>query len=533
MTELTNAPQKKQYFLPDLADIIFLVILWLILFIKENMLLADGSTGWHLVTGNYILQHHNIPHTDIMSYTFANKAWVAYEWLSDVLMAVLVKLGGLNLLNVVVASAIAFLVFLLYGRCRENGCNFAFAGFLSIIGAAIAAIHWLARPHIFTFFGVYIFSTLLERFHNNAITKKKLATALCLYMLLWANTHPAFLLGFVLIGIYLASSICKYFFLKPASTEAADQDKNRIKFLSFLLVLNVVASLCNPYGYHLYSYVANYLFKTNMIVAATDEFLSPIFHGAIQPLFLELLFALTIVGLVITKTKINLPSLLVYIVFAHLSLSAQRNMALYVIVALPFIARLYSSTQLDSNGGAIYNALKPSWQGFINRANILNIDFTEMERLCSYHLLPIITTAALILIAINSGKAFCCTYLQADFDKESKPDTTLTAIKQLHLDPYHGFSLDNWGGVIRYKLDYPVFIDDRADFYGQDFYLNYGKIIQLYPGWQSLLQKYQINWILLPKNSRLIEELKRDNNWKTAAEDQASVLIIKTTNTPD
>ncbi len=61
-------------------------------FIQDpDMLFGDGSTGWHIVSGNYILRHHNIPHTDIMSYTFADKALVAYEWLSDVFMAALVN----------------------------------------------------------------------------------------------------------------------------------------------------------------------------------------------------------------------------------------------------------------------------------------------------------------------------------------------------------------------------------------------------------------------------------------------------------
>jgi hypothetical protein len=41
------------------------------------------------------------------------------------------------------------------------------------------------------------------------------------------------------------------------------------------------------------------------------------------------------------------------------------------------------------------------------------------------------------------------------------------------------------------------------------------------------LQKYQINWVLLPKNSSVIQELKTDHNWKVAAEDKASILMLR------
>jgi len=312
----------------------------------------------------------------------------------------------------------------------------------------------------------------------------------------------------------------------------ADSQRKNIKreqglFLLLLLALNMVASLCNPYSYHLYSYISHYLLKSNIIIGATDEFLSPIFHGALQPFLLELLFALTIIGCVISKRKMTLPTVLIYLLFAHLSLAAQRNMALYVIAALPIIAGLYTETEINSQTGFIYTKLKPIWQGFIDKFKTLDKRFTENENLCSYHLLPKIVFLALVVISLNGGKVFGHTFLQSEFDKGSKPSTTLAVIKQLGLDPKHGFALDNWGGIIKYQIDYPVFIDDRADFYGEDFYFQYAKIIQTSPGWQQVLSKYQIEWILLPPGSRLIEELKADSHWRMAAQDKASVLLIK------
>jgi hypothetical protein len=520
---------EKGYFLPDIGDIMFFVVLHLLLYIKPDMLLNDGSTGWHIVTGKYILQQHSIPHHDIMSYTFANKPWVAYEWFSDLIMAILVQLGGLNLLYVTSTIAIAFIVLWLYVSCRENGSNFVFATFITILGALLSAIHWLARPHLFTFFGVFIFTTQLKRYYSGLLSRKKLLLYLTLYMLIWANSHPGFLLGLVIIGVYLVSSLIEFVFLKQKATEPDQQTNKKEQIITFFTagILSAVASLCTPYGFQLYSYIANYLFKANTVIAATDEFQSPVFHGAMQPGILEILFALTILGLIITKNKIALPDLILYVMFAHLSLSAQRNMALFVFVNVPIIARMYANTILDSPAGDIYLKLRKIWQFIIAKFKDLNDGFTENERKCSYHLLPIIASIILIIIAMNGGKVFGHPIINADFNDNNKPTKNLELIKQLKLDPKHGFSMDNWGGIIRFKLDYPVFIDDRADFYGQDFYIEYAKLLQTAPGWQKLLAKHQIQWVLLPKKSRLAEELKTDSRWQVKGEDTGSLLLLQ------
>lgn len=518
---------KAEYILPNLGDIVFILILYLLLYLKPDMLFTDGSTGWHLVTGNYILQHNCVPHTDLMSYTFPDKPWVAYEWLCDVFMAILTRLGGLNLLYVAVTITIASIILFLYNRCRQKGCNFVIALILTICGALLSSIHWLARPHLFTFLGVIIFVTQLDRFYEGLLSGKKLLIYLFAYMLIWTNTHPGFLLGLALIILYLFSSIISFIFLKQnTETDKLIMSKKKISTLFLACWLTCLASLCSPYGLKLYSYISHYLFKTQAVIVATDEFQSPVFHGAFQPSILELLFAATFLGLIITRSRINLPNILVYLMFAHLSLSAQRNMALFVFANLPFIAYLFANTKLDLPDGTIYAQLKQVWQFCLNKFTQINNRFTENEKNCSYHLLPIIISILLIVIALNGGKVFGLTVLNADF-ADNKPNKTLALIKEMRLDPKHGFSMDNWGGVIRYKINYPVFIDDRADFYGEEFYIEYGKIFLANPGWQKLLDKYKIEWVLLPPKSRLIEELKEDKHWQIKGKDSAAILMVK------
>jgi hypothetical protein len=330
-------------FLFSPGNIIFLAVLYLLLFKYPGMLLSDGSTGWHLVLGDYILKHHDIPHTDIISYTFSGKNWMCYEWLSSLIMSILVKLGGLNLLCVAAASALACLMLLLYLRCRQNGANLFFAIFLTALGALLSSSHWLARPHLFTFFGVFIFIDLLDKYYRGLISGKKLAFYLTIGTLIWANCHPGFIVGWILQVIYGVSLLIEYVFLNVDLTAKAIKQRQILTVFA-VLGLCVIAGLCTPFGLHLYSYINNYLLHTNIVVAETNEFKSPIFHGAMHSVILEIFFALTIIGLSISQKKIPLPNLLIYLFFAHLSLVARRNMSLYVITVLPIISMLYTHT---------------------------------------------------------------------------------------------------------------------------------------------------------------------------------------------
>src|SRR5665213_2537476 len=65
----------------------------LILLFGRN-LLGDPDSYWHVVVGQWIIDHRAFPETDTFAFTFAGSPWVAQEWLSQVLMAAAHGLGG-------------------------------------------------------------------------------------------------------------------------------------------------------------------------------------------------------------------------------------------------------------------------------------------------------------------------------------------------------------------------------------------------------------------------------------------------------
>lgn len=254
--------------------------------------------------------------------------------------------------------------------------------------------------------------------------------------------------------------------------------------------------------------------------------MSPTFHGALQPTCLEILFFLLCLGLATSRRKPTLPQFLAVMAFSHLALSSVRSGPFFVIVALPFIGEQLGNSKLSD---LLQGTFTPTnWlaklQAFFAR---IGATFDEMEFSCTMHILPILVVAVLAISCLNGGKAFGVQIVKSRFDPKTKPVETLEFLEKNKMWEKNGLNYDNWGGYIRYKTGHRVFIDDRSDFYGENFYLDYGDISVQQPGWQKVLDKYKIEWVIFPKEGALVAMLKETGNWKVVAEDTGSVVLVR------
>lgn len=539
--QLSRADRIVSFFLPNPGDIIFILLIAFLLFLRPDFVFGDGSTGWHIATGDYVLQH-GVPTKDILSYTFPQKAWVAYEWLSDTIMAGIVKLGAgdLNLLAVCVSCSVAALMMLLYERCRKEGAGFLLAFFLVIVGSIISAIHWLARPHIFTFFGVYFFTIYLEDFWQGKISAKAMLMRLSLVVLIWVNVHPAFMFAFALTGIYLASALFAAAFSWKTGSFPGHVEK--VKVYSGMLLACAVATFINPYGPKLHAYLVDYFRGTPGLANATSEFLSPVFHGQLQPVCLEILIGLLLIGLGLSKVRLSLPRLLLCIAFLHLTLSAVRNMPLFVLVVLPAISQLSSQTafgeMLLKEGDEQFDLFYTIGQKLKN----LDKGFYENEVLCGKHVVSLAVFLGLAVAALNHGQLLGSQVLRSGWSADDKPTETLEHLRgeldAKKLDSERGFNYDNWGGYLGYKLKRRVALDDRAEFFGAPFYYKYTVVALNQPGWKEQLDGEffkgtardgtTVQWVLMPRGGGINRSLGADPEWGPPVKsDRASDLFVR------
>jgi len=257
---------------PDPGELLFSSILGLLLFSRPTYLFSDGSTGWHLVVGRWVLTHGAVPRREFLSYTFAGEPWVAFEWLSDVALAVLESLGGLPGVAVGCAVAIATLFWMLYRDMRSSGCAAWLALLLCAAGAIASSVHWLARPHLVTFFAIYALYRTLDRHWNGRLGGGRLAVLVGVIFFVWGNAHPAFPLGLVLMAVFLAGALLSAV-VQPTTIE-------RARAVAVAFGVATAVTFANPYGYALHLYVARHL--ADPVLGATEEFLPPSLDGGLQ-----------------------------------------------------------------------------------------------------------------------------------------------------------------------------------------------------------------------------------------------------------
>src|SRR5690348_14931810 len=83
-----------RWLLPSLGGLTTLLVLQLLVTNSWRFLL-DSDTGWHIRTGELVLQTRAAPRLDPFSHTMPGQRWFAWEWLTEALMAALHHWRGL------------------------------------------------------------------------------------------------------------------------------------------------------------------------------------------------------------------------------------------------------------------------------------------------------------------------------------------------------------------------------------------------------------------------------------------------------
>jgi hypothetical protein len=86
-----------------------------------------------------------------------------------------------------------------------------------------------------------------------------------------------------------------------------------------------------------------------------------------------------------------------------------------------------------------------------------------------------------------------------------------------------------WGGYLVWAL-WPrehVFIDGRADVYGESVMRQYADLVGLAPGWRAQLDARDVRRVLLSPRTPLVEALRLLPQWRVVHEDDVSVLLVR------
>jgi len=540
--------------MPSLTDVVFLLPV-VFLFTKMDgakAMLGDGDTGWHVRTGEWILANGRVPHVDMFSFTKPGQPWFAWEWLWDIMFALIHRSWGLG--GVVVASMLVIsLTYMLVYKLALRRCgNPLVAVTLAALAAGGSSIHWLARPHLFSLLFMAIFLWILENVRESSgaalgfsdMTGSQrpgslgdqhlgaeagasvwdrwpalhsATSALWLLPILtvvWTNIHGGFFIGIILCGAYGGGELLGAVFASDCAGRK-DAVKRSLKYLGAAAGC-AAASLVNPYTYHLHEHIYTYL-KDPFLTEQITEFQGTNFQMA-PMIFFELLLAAGLGAAVWYGMRKQFTELLLIAGWGHLGLLVVRNVPVFLIVAPMVVAR-----PLCAWMAALSEAPIASWaRSFLSTLLEIGEEIVPLERPWRLHVVPAVVLAVLGLAILSPaavGK------LKPVYDPKRYPEAALASISG---PGQRVFTHDEWGDYLIYRL-WPqggkVFVDGRSDFYGTKFDETYVDVMNVKYDWEKTLAGYGVNTILLPVNAALAGALKESRNWKVAFDDHESIVF--------
>lgn len=147
-----DMPRTLPLWLPDAAALAaaaaFLYVVFL--FQGPTRLFHDADAGWHVRSGERMLRELRLPERDPYSFSRAGQPWIHWEWAPDVLAGAVHRAAGLGGVALLYSLAIAAAVWLWFEVQWKLGTGFLLACALAVPLLGTIQLHWLARPHIFS-----------------------------------------------------------------------------------------------------------------------------------------------------------------------------------------------------------------------------------------------------------------------------------------------------------------------------------------------------------------------------------------------
>jgi hypothetical protein len=513
----TTAAKWYVRLFPSLQDIAFLLPIF-VLFARmkgTQLLFSDGDTGWHILTGEWILSHRAVPHVDLFSFSKPNAPWFAWEWGWDVAAAAVHHYAGLAGIGFVITAMLGLFSLLVYRLALSASHNNLLSILITALTAAVSSIHWLARPHLVSWIFALLFLNILESVRLNAS-----AFSFALYIVLpvltvfWTNLHGGFVAGLMIIGCYALGEAMTGIF--RAETSAIGGSLRSGWTLSFRywqsFALCAAATFINPYGWQLHKHIYSYLSDSDLL-DKIQEFQSISFHAG-PALYFEIMLVLAVFAVLQNVKELQFTPVLLICLWSHLALVSARHIPLFAIVAAPFVA-----ATLSAGIGRIRQV------PILSEASVLLTDISgdlrAMELTPRLHL-----TSAAALLLIAGLFALGQPPFTPQFNRDNFP---VQAIPVLKSHPGRVFTTDQWGDYLLYRL-YPaqrVFFDGRSDFYGNDFVKVNQRLIAAEHDWKSLLRRFEIGLVVLKPEMPLSAVLKLTSGAKVLFDD-GSVIVFDT-----
>jgi hypothetical protein len=445
------------------------------------------SDFWcYLKLGEVIAQARQIPRVDLFSFTAAGEPFVSQNWLAALLYHL--THAGAGLEGVVALNALILVVALGFSFASALGeapsLRSAAAG--SAFAAAGLIFQRNMRPQTFSFlfFALVLWIVLrLRRGERVGLWLAPVATAV------WVNLHGGFVLGLALLVL----GICG---------EWIERRRLSRPMLATLLLM-AAATLCNPEGVGIYRGV--YEVATDVSSQRfVQEWLAPSIRELHSVLAFFVPVAAVILVLALSRRRPAAMELLLLVAFGLFAATARRNAIWFSLVAAPIVSS-HIATLPFRTASTVGSAAA-------NRAIVAALALITV--LLSPWVYPRLGRTELGLSLLDRR-------------------TPVRGIDYMQRAGIEGriFHPQEYGDYLMWRL-WPrqrTFIDSRVHLFDDEVIRAYIQVGRGVPGWESILARYEIRWILLspvdPEHATLIRLVRESGTWSVAYNDGQTILF--------
>ncbi|MFZ0311374.1 MAG: hypothetical protein WAL85_01585 [Candidatus Korobacteraceae bacterium] len=448
--------------------------------------IAEPDIWWHLRNAAYLFQHHSFPAVDTYSFGAAGSPWLDHEWLSEIPFFLGFKAMGLQgVLAVYFAVLLLIYIGVYYRSCRAGAdCKDATVATLVAISLGVVSI----GPRVLLFGWLCMVGLLLvmDSFQR---TGKGLWLLPPLFAL-WINLHGSWVFGLVVLALTIASGLVEG---EWGLVVARRWTAGELKKLLLVFAASLAALFVNPFGYRLVLYPFDLLFRQPGNMQYVEEWQSVDFSTGNGKLALIVILAL-LAGALFSPRRWKLDEVLLTAFALWAALSHGRFLFFAGLILIPILApRLTLFPPYERE-------LDKPWLNAGIMAAILG---------------------ALIFFFPSTAQ------LQEKVE-ETYPRAALEFMQRKHLNG-RIFNQYTWGGYMEWNAPtLRPFIDGRADlFVHNGTFSDYGKAM-LIQGPFEILDKYKIDYVLLPPTQSLTYLLEHSTGWHATYSDKVAVLLERT-----
>jgi hypothetical protein len=475
-----------------LRRLLIVVLLYCIPAFQAMVPVVDPDIWWHLRTGQWIVDHAQVPATDPFSTYGDGKRWIAYSWLFELLVyALFTKLGLMGILVFTVSMSL-LIALVLHSALRR--AELPFIAEVFSVAAALGAMNYLISPRSWLFSILFFTVELLILFHVRRTDRVAPLLALPLLFALWANLHMQFIYGLAVIGLFLVEVLL----LQLPSLSLSPRNRREITVgrISLLLLACLVATLITPYHFRLYIPIFEVIGQTGAF-QLISELLPLSFRSFADWLVLGLAIAAAFV-LGWQRAWLPFPTLLL-LMGTFLAFRARRDVWVLVLAALFIISEF---------GGFVRS--EPSF------------GFTKLRVIC----VIVALTVAIYLIGLHRQIS------EQQLESIVEQRLPVKAVKFINEKDYSGplYNHFNWGGYLIWTLPrLLVSMDGRMNVHGDQRIERSVKTWSGLRGWESDPELVKARLVIGGVNHALTSLIRRDGRFKLVYEDDIAIVFVAST----